>query len=89
LRSGENIFFQNAFIRCIFKRILKYPVEITAMENQDLNKGINVSAYKLSAAKQLEENAKRLLEHYQKVQDQRKKIEGQKQEVTNFVCDWQ
>jgi hypothetical protein len=89
LRSGENIFFQNAFNWCIFKRILKYPVEITAMENQDLNKGINVSAYKLSAAKQLEENAKRLLEHYQKVQDQRKKIEGQKQEVTNFVCDWQ
>jgi len=70
--------------------ILKYPVEIMAMSNQDLNRGINVSVYKLSAAKQLEENAKRLLEHYQKVQDQRnKKKEVQKQEITSFVCDWQ
>jgi len=60
------------------------------MGNQDLNKAINVSVYKLSAAKQLEENAKRLLEHYQKVQDQRnKKKEVQKQEITSFVCDWQ
>ena len=69
---------------------MKYPVEIITMGNQDLNKGINVSVYKLSAAKQLEENAKRLLEHYQKVQDQRnKKKEAQKQEITSFVCDWQ
>ena len=69
---------------------MKYPVEIMAMSNQDLNRGINVSVYKLSAAKQLEENAKRLLEHYQKVQDQRnKKKEVQKQEITSFVCDWQ
>ena len=69
---------------------MKYPVEIITMGNQDLNKGINVSVYKLSAAKQLEENAKRLLEHYQKVQDQRnKKKEVQKQEITSFVCDWQ
>jgi hypothetical protein len=59
------------------------------MEAQDLNKGINVSTYKLSAAKQLEENAKKLLEHYQKVQDQHKKMESQKQEITSFVCDWQ
>ena len=59
------------------------------METQDLSKAINVSTYKLSAAKQLEENAKRLLEHYQKLQDQRKKMENQKQENTSFVCDWQ
>jgi len=70
--------------------ILKYPVEIITMGNQDLNKAIDVSVYKLSAAKQLEENAKRLLEHYQKVQDQRnKKKEVQKHEITSFVCDWQ
>jgi hypothetical protein len=59
------------------------------METNYSNKGINVSAYKISLAKQLEENAKRLLEHYQKVQDQHKKIENQKQEITSFVCDWQ
>jgi predicted small metal-binding protein len=59
------------------------------METHDLNKGINVSAYKLSLAKQLEENAKRLLEHYQKVHDQSKKNENQKQEINSFVCDWQ
>jgi predicted small metal-binding protein len=59
------------------------------METHDLNKGINVSAYKLSLTKQLEENAKRLLEHYQKVHDQYKKNENQKQEINSFVCDWQ
>jgi predicted small metal-binding protein len=59
------------------------------METQDLNKGINVSAYKLSLAKQLEENTKKLLEHYQKVHDQHRKNENQKQEVHSFVCDWQ
>jgi ABC-type hemin transport system substrate-binding protein len=72
------------------QEILKYPVEIKTMETQDFNKGINVSVYKLSAAKQLEENARRLLEHYQKVQEQRnKKKEVQKQEFTSFICDWQ
>jgi predicted small metal-binding protein len=59
------------------------------MEPQDLNKVVNVSAYKLSLAKQLEENAKKLLEHYQKVHDQHKKYESQKQEINSFVCDWQ
>jgi hypothetical protein len=62
---------------------------MTAMETNYLNKEINVSAYKISLAKQLEENARRLLEHYQKVQDQQKKNETQKQEITSFVCDWQ
>ena len=59
------------------------------METNYLTKGINESAYKISLAKQLEENAKRLLEHYQRMQDQQKKNETQKQEVTSFVCDWQ
>jgi hypothetical protein len=60
------------------------------MKTQDLNTGINVSVYKLSAAKQLEENSKRLLENSQKVQEQRnKKKEVQKQEITSFICDWQ
>jgi hypothetical protein len=63
--------------------------KIATMEPHDLTRGINVSAYKLSLAKQLEENAKRLKEHYQRVQSQRKEIETQKQEVTSFVCDWQ
>lgn len=59
------------------------------MEKQDLNKGISVSAYKLSLAKQLEENARKLQEHNQKVQEQHKKNEAQKQEMLSFVCDWQ
>ena len=59
------------------------------METNYSNKAINVSAYKISLTKQLEENAKRLLEHYQKIQDQHKKSENQKQEITSFVCDWQ
>jgi hypothetical protein len=59
------------------------------METIYSEKGINVSAYKISLAKQLEENAKRLLEHYQRIQDQHKKTETQKQEITSFVCDWQ
>jgi len=68
---------------------LNNVVKITTMEPHDLNKGINVSAYKLSLAKQLEENDRRLKEHYLKVQSQHKEIEIQKQEVTSFVCDWQ
>lgn len=59
------------------------------METNNMNKRINESAYKISLAKQLEENAKRLLEHYQRVQDQHKKTENQKHEITSFVCDWQ
>ena len=68
---------------------LNDAVKPTAMEPNDLNKGINVSAYKLSLAKQLEENARRLKEHYQKVQSLHKEVEVQKHEVTSFVCDWQ
>jgi len=68
---------------------LNNKVKIKAMEPHDLNKGINVSAYKLSLAKQLEENARRLKEHYQKVQSQHKEIEVKKHEITSFVCDWQ
>ena len=59
------------------------------METSYLDRGINVSAYKISLAKQLEENEKRLLEHYKKLQDQKMKTESQKQEITSFVCDWQ
>jgi hypothetical protein len=59
------------------------------METKDLSKEISVSAYKISLAKQLEENTKRLLEHYQRIHDQNKKVENQKQEINSFVCDWQ
>jgi hypothetical protein len=73
----------------ICRRILDRTGKMTTMETHDLDKGINVSAYKISLAKQLEENAKRLLEHYQKVQEEHKKNENQKQEINSFVCDWQ
>jgi hypothetical protein len=89
LPSGKNISTQNTFNICICRRVLNHAGKMTAMETHDLNKGINVSAYKISLAKQLEENAKRLKEHYQKVQSQYKEIENQKQEITSFVCDWQ
>jgi hypothetical protein len=59
------------------------------METKTLNEEISVSAYKISLAKQLEENTKRLLEHYQRIHDQNKKVENQKQEIHSFVCDWQ
>ena len=87
--SNKNISIQNAFIICICRWILYHEVRITNMEPHDLNNLINVSAYKISLAKQLEENARRLKEHYQKVQSQRKETENQKQEITSFVCDWQ
>jgi hypothetical protein len=60
------------------------------MEPVEMNKSINVSAYKLSLEKQLEENARRLMEHYQKMHEaQPKRTENQKQETNSFVCDWQ
>lgn len=68
---------------------MDYSGKMMTMEPNYSEKAINVSAYKVSLAKQLEENAKRLLEHYQRIQDQHKKTESQKQEITSFVCDWQ
>jgi len=59
------------------------------METNYSNKGINVSAYQISLAKQLEENARRLQEHKKMIQDLHKKNESQKQENYSFVCDWQ
>ena len=59
------------------------------METNYSNKVVNVSAYKISLARQMEENAKRLQEHQKKVEDLHKKNESQKQEIKNFVCDWQ
>lgn len=59
------------------------------METNYSNKVVNVSAYKISLARQLEENAKRLQEHQKKIEDLHKKNESQKQEIMNFVCDWQ
>ncbi len=59
------------------------------METNYSNKVVNVSAYKISLARQMEENAKRLQEQQKKVEDLHKKSESQKQEVMNFVCDWQ
>ncbi|HOW09687.1 MAG TPA: hypothetical protein PLX08_07785 [Bacteroidales bacterium] len=59
------------------------------METNYSNKVVNVSAYKISLARQLEENAKRLQEHQKKIEDLHKKNESQKQEIMSFVCDWQ
>lgn len=59
------------------------------METNYSNKVVNVSAYKLSLARQLEENAKRLQEQKKRLEDLRKKNENQKQELLSFVCDWQ
>ena len=59
------------------------------METNYSNKVVNVSAYKISLARQMEENAKRLQEHQKKVEDLHKKNESQKQEIMSFVCDWQ
>lgn len=66
-----------------------YSVKMTAMGTNYVNRGINVSAYQISLAKQLEENAKRLQEHKKRIQDLHKKNESQKQEINSFVCDWQ
>ncbi len=63
---------------------------MTTMEPDEMTKSINVSAYKLSLKKQLEENAKQLMEHYQKLQEaQQKRTENHKLETNSFVCDWQ
>jgi hypothetical protein len=59
------------------------------METNYSNKVVNVSAYKISLARQMEENAKRLQEHQKKIEDLHKKNESQKQEIMSFVCDWQ
>lgn len=59
------------------------------METNYSNKVVNVSAYKISLARQMEENAKRLQEQQKKVEDLHKKNENQKQEIMSFVCDWQ
>lgn len=53
------------------------------------NRSVNVSDYKISLAKLLEENRKKIEENRQKIENQRKKAETQKQEPTSFVCDWQ
>jgi uncharacterized membrane protein len=59
------------------------------METNYSNKVVNVSAYKISLARQLEENAKKLQEHQKKIEDLHKKNESQKQEIMSFICDWQ
>ena len=60
------------------------------MEPTEINNSINVSAYKISLAKQLEENARKLMEHYRKLQESQEKLkENKKQETHSFVCDWQ
>lgn len=59
------------------------------MESNYSNRIVNVSDYKISLAKLMEENNRKMLESNQKLQNQRKKPESQKQEATSFVCDWQ
>ncbi|NMC39449.1 MAG: hypothetical protein GYA41_14100 [Bacteroidales bacterium] len=59
------------------------------MRTDYYNRSVNVSDYKISLAKLLEENRKKIEENRQKIDNQRKKSEIQKQEPTSFVCDWQ
>ena len=59
------------------------------METNYSDRIVNVSDYKISLTKLLEENKRKMLENNQKLQNQRKKPEDQKLEVTSFVCDWQ
>jgi len=59
------------------------------MEKPDLYNRVFANPYKISLAKQMEEN-RRLLEHYQRVKDQQKRAERLvKEAADNFVCDWQ
>jgi hypothetical protein len=59
------------------------------METNYSNRIVNVSDYKISLTKLMEENNRRMQEHYQKTQTLKKKQESQKQTVNEFVCDWQ
>lgn len=59
------------------------------METNYTTKVVNVSAYKISLARQLEENAKRLQESHKKIEATSKKNESQKQDMMKFICDWQ
>lgn len=63
-------------------------IKVTAMEMENSITGINVSPYKISLAKRMEEN-KRSLENYHKLQTRQNKVEQKKQESDCFVCDWQ
>jgi len=74
---------------CTKRDVCDCTEKMIGMETNYSNKVVNVSAYKISLAKQLEENARRLQEHKQRIQDQQKKTESQKQELMSFVCDWQ
>ena len=59
------------------------------MEKQDLYDGIFASPYKISLAKQMEEN-RRLLEHYERIKDQQKRVDRLvKEPAEGFICDWQ
>ncbi len=58
------------------------------MEKTDSFVGINDGIYKMSLAKQMEEN-RRLLENYRRMKEPQKRVERLKQESDSFVCDWQ
>jgi hypothetical protein len=72
----------------VLGKFLTADIKIITMEGEFLSRGTHVSVYKLSLAKQLEEN-KKLLEQYEKQKNQQKRIERQKQVPNGFVCDWQ
>ncbi len=59
------------------------------METGYNNRIVNVSDYKISLTKIMEENKRKMQEYLQKIQNQNKKQETRKQELTSFVCDWQ
>ena len=59
------------------------------METDYKNRIVNVSDYKISLTKLLEENRRKMHEHHRELQNQREKAENKKQELNSFVCDWQ
>lgn len=59
------------------------------METDYSNRVVNVSDYKISLARQLEENNRKMKEHDQELLNLRKKHESRKLEVNSFICDWQ
>lgn len=59
------------------------------METNNFNRIVNVSDYKISLAKLMEENNRRLEEYKLQIPNPKKKQDVRKQEATNFVCDWQ
>ncbi len=59
------------------------------METDFSNRVVNVSDYKISLSKLMEENNRKMKEHDQELLNLKKKHENRKLEVNSFICDWQ